>query len=391
MEVRMFSAAVDAPLLQTALFVPASVRARADQQFSTATGPGDVKVERRPLLTRLLSGDWEPNRYSAGAASIPLRALATFPFPVISMDVAVAPADKLPRLALTDGQKVFLYRLNGQTLAPEWTFSKLMVGKVLSVQLADLDGDGVLDVVVNRQDYKVGMLSYILGTRQGKAIVLADDIPLLLLALDEQGDGVNRTLLGHSQNTQTFFVKGVGTRYVLKNKDVVASGRMAVPDGLRLTGATLSNTAGKTSDRVLAFVDEHSRLRISAGTQDLWRSQTIVGGGLASAQLQIPMHQTIVDKFFKMEPNPVAADLDGDGIQEIIVPINEEEAGRMAVVFRGPAGFRMQIVSSGFEGMVTGLGVVPGEGGPSLVAAVLKRTGFLKDAGETQIIMTLPE
>jgi hypothetical protein len=286
---------------------------------------------------------------------------------------------------------VFLYRLNGQTLAPEWTFSKLMVGKVLSVQLADLDGDGVLDVVVNRQDYKVGMLSYILGTRQGKAIVLADDIPLLLLALDEQGDGVNRTLLGHSQNTQTFFVKGVGTRYVLKNKDVVASGRMAVPDGLRLTGATLSNTAGKTSDRVLAFVDEHSRLRISAGTQDLWRSQTIVGGGLASAQLQIPMHQTIVDKFFKMEPNPVAADLDGDGIQEIIVPINEEEAGRMAVVFRGPAGFRMQIVSSGFEGMVTGLGVVPGEGGPSLVAAVLKRTGFLKDAGETQIIMTLPE
>jgi hypothetical protein len=343
------------------------------------------------LLTRLLSGDWEPNRYSAGAASIPLRALATFPFPVISMDVAVAPADKVPRIALTDGYKVFLYRLNGQTLAPEWTFSKLMVGKVLGVQLADLDGDGVLDVVVNRQDYKVGMLSYILGTRQGKAIVLADDIPLLLLALDEQGDGVNRTLLGHSQNTQTFFVKGVGTRYVLKNKDVVASGRMAVPDGLRLTGATLSNTAGKTSDRVLAFVDEHSRLRISAGTQDLWRSQTIVGGGLASAQLQIPMHQTIVDKFFKMEPNPVAADLDGDGIQEIIVPINEEEAGRMAVVFRGPAGFRMQIVSSGFEGMVTGLGVVPGEGGPSLVAAVLKRTGFLKDAGETQIIMTLPE
>ncbi len=390
MDVRLFSASVDAPLLQTSLFVPASVR-RPDQQFSSNNAPGEVKVERRSLLSRLLSGDWEPNRYSAGAASIPLRALATFPFPIISMDVGVAPADKVPRIALTDGQKVFLYRLNGLTLAPEWTFSKAMVGKILNVQLADLDGDGILDVVVNRQDYKVGMLSYVLGTREGKAVVLADDIPLLLLALDEQGDGVNRTLLGHPQNGQTFFVKGAGTRYVLKNKDLVASGRMLVPDNLRLTGATMSNTAGKNNARVLAFVDEYNRLHISAGTQDMWRSQTVVGGGLASAQLQIPMLQTIVDKFFKMEPNPVAADLDGDGIQEIIVPINEEEAGRLAVIFRGPAGYRMQVVSSGFEGVVTGLGVVPGEGGPSLVAAVLKRSGLLKDLGDTQIIMTLPE
>jgi hypothetical protein len=389
-DVRLFSAAMDAPLLQTALFVPASVR-RPDQQFSSGTGPGEVKVERRSLLTRLLSGDWEPNRYSAGAASIPLRALATFPFPVMSMDVAVAPADKIPRIALTDGYKVFLYRLDGQRLAPEWTFSKAMVGRILSVQLADLDGDGMLDVVVNRQDYKSGMLSYILGTRQGKAVVLAEDIPLLLLALDEQGDGVNRTLLGHSPNDEAFFVKGVGTRYVLKNDDVVASGRMAVPDTFRLTGATLANVAGKTNDRVLAFVDEHGRLRISVGAQDLWRSQTIVGGGLASAQIQTLISQAPVDRFFKMEPHPVAADLDGDGIQEVIVPINADEAGRMAVVFRGPAGFRMQVVSSGFEGMVTGLGVVPGETGPSLVAAVLKRTGLLKDAGDTQLIMTLPE
>jgi hypothetical protein len=391
-ELRLFSAAQEEPLLQTALFVPASVRVRPDQQFSSATAPGEVKLERRSLLSRLLSGDWEPNRYSASAASIPLRALATFPFPVVSMDVSVAPADKVPRIALTDGQKVFLYRLQGQTLAPEWTFSKAMLGKVLSVQLADVDGDGVLDVVVNRQDYKAGMLSYILTTRAGKAAMLADDIALLLLALDEQGDGVKRTLLGHPQDNLNFFTKGAGTRYVLRNKDLVAAGRLAVPDSLRLTGATLASIAGKGNDRVLAFVDEHSRLRISAGSQDLWRSQTPVGGGgLAKAQLQIPMLRTIVDKFFNMEFSPVAADLDGDGIDELIVPINEEEAGRMAVVFRGPAGYRMQIVSTGFEGMVTGLGIVPTDGGPSIVAAVLRRTGLLKDSGDTQLIMTLPE
>jgi hypothetical protein len=88
----------------------------------------------------------------------------------------------------------------------------------------------------------------------------------------------------------------------------------------------------------------------------------------------------------------VAVDLDGDGIDEIVVPVNQDEAGRMAVVFKGPAGFRMQVVNSGFEGMVTGLGAIANDGGhPSLVATVVKRSGILKDSGETQVILTSAE
>jgi hypothetical protein len=64
----------------------------------------------------------------------------------------------------------------------------------------------------------------------------------------------------------------------------------------------------------------------------------------------------------------------------------------MAVIFRGPAGFRMQVVNSGFEGFVTGLGAVPLDAGVSLIAAVVRRSGIiLKSTGETQIIMTVPE
>ena len=179
-------------------------------------------------------------------------------------------------------------------------------------------------------------------------------------------------------------------RYVLKGNELVAATRAYVPDTMRLTGATFSNISGKDS-RVLAYVDEYGRLRIASGANEMWRSLTVVGGGIASAQISIPMFQTNVDKFFKMEPNPLSVDLDGDGIQEVLVPVNDEEAGRVAVVYRGPAGFRMQIVQSGFEGMITGLGAIPGDAGPSLVISVLRRTGLLRDSGETQIIMTVPE
>jgi hypothetical protein len=60
MDARLFSRAGQAPLLQTTLLVPATVKPRPAQQFS-AGGVGEVKVERRSLLARLLSGDWEPN------------------------------------------------------------------------------------------------------------------------------------------------------------------------------------------------------------------------------------------------------------------------------------------------------------------------------------------
>ncbi len=390
MDVRLFSPALDAPVLQSALFVPPSVKPAPAQQFSAGPGSPVVRAERRSLLERLLSGDFEPNRYSASAASIPIRSVATFPFIVMSMDVAVAPADKVPRITLTDGQRVFLYRLKDQVLEAEWTYDKLMAGKILSVQFADLNGDGVLDVVVNRQDHKVGMLSYILTTRNGRPVVLAQDVPVILLAVDVQGDGVARTLWGQRYDPEKFWTRGTAYRYVLKDHDVSVAGQVLVHATFRPTGAAFANIAGK--ERVLAFVDEQSRLMITtAAGQELWRSLSAVGGGFAQGQVQVPMLMTIVDRFFTFEPNPVAVDLDGDGVQEIVVPVNQDESGRMAVVFRGPAGYRMQVVSSGFEGLVTGLGAIPGEGGPSLVAAVLRRTGVWRNQGDTQIIMTVPE
>ena len=151
-EIRLSSDGNSTALLQTALSVPASVARRPTRDYSSGGGAGEVKVEKRSLLAKLLSGDFEPNQYSASASSIPIRQLATFPFIVTSLDVMTQPKDKIPRLAVTDGRRVFQYRLENQTLTADWTYDRRMVGNILNVQLADLNGDGILDVVVNRQD-----------------------------------------------------------------------------------------------------------------------------------------------------------------------------------------------------------------------------------------------
>ena len=73
-------------------------------------------------------------------------------------------------------------------------------------------------------------------------------------------------------------------------------------------------------------------------------------------------------------------DLDGDGIEEIVVPQNTIREGLLAVVFKGPAGIRLQSVESGFEGAITALGAFRTEDSlqPTLVASVVRFQGIVQ-------------
>jgi len=97
--------------------------------------------------------------------------------------------------------------------------------------------------------------------------------------------------------------------------------------------------------------------------------------------------------FHKIEPNPLALDLDGDGIDEILVPQNIVKEGLLAIVFKGPAGFRLQSLDTGFEGIITALGGFKTDDAtqPTIIATVVRFRNFLKTSGETQVIMTLPQ
>ena len=393
MDVRLFAFPGTSQLMTTGLFVPPSVRAAPKGDFSASGRQGNQTARpQQSLLARLLTGELDSGAYSTGEGSIPLKEIAKFPFVVLSLDLAVAPADKVARMVLTDGQKVFLYRVVEQTLEPEWTWTGDASAGVFAVQLADLDNDGVLEVVVNRYHPNPGILlkSAILGSRGGKPVVLASDIAQVLLAVDTTGDGVKKTLWGGDFEQTGFFKRGQADRLVLRNGSLVADGRVRVPGAFRATGATMANSGGKSALRTLAFIDEHSRLRIATEDVEIWRSSSAVGGGGPKLTVETNISRGGRNFIYVAEPHPVAIDLDGDGVEEIVT-VQNQVPGRMAVVFKGPAGYRFQSVNSGFEGTITGLGAIPGEPVPSLVVAVTRYYGLLSNAGDTQIIMTIPE
>jgi hypothetical protein len=395
MEVRFFALPRPEAAVQTAFFVPPSIRSStaAAGRFSAGGGPANPPQARpRSLLARLLGGELEAGAYSSGASTIPLREVARFPYPVLAMDVAVPP-DKIPRMAVEDGDQVYMYRIVGQRIEPEWSKSVRSLGRVISLQLADLDGDGRLEVIGNRYDPKMGLNSFILTVRNGRPEFLLDDAGEFLFAVDLRGGGVKQTLWTQRFSRSTFFTPGHAEQVIVRNGKLVVEKPVRVPASFRPMGAAFSNIMGKDS-RVLAFIDEQNRLQVVTEGEELWRSATSVGGGYVEVEQEhLYSSRTSRSKFYKIEPTPLAVDLDGDGIEELVVPQNLVREGLLAVVFRGPAGFRLQSVSSGFEGAITALGAFRTEDAsqPTVIASVVRFTSFLRTSGETQIIMTVPQ
>ena len=392
MDVRLYTFPGPNALLTTALFVPPSIRAAPKGDFS-AGKPRDSQTPnpKRSLLARLLSGDLDAGTYSSGESSIPLVEIAKFPFVVVGLDVAVSPQDRIPRLVVTDGERVYLYKLVERVLEAEWTYKPDSRPRIFSVQLGDFNEDGVLDVVVNTYNPNPAILlrSMVLTTRDQKPVPLLVDVAEILLAVDATGDGIKKTLWGQPFIQKGFFKAGDVLRYRFRNGKLVADGRVRVPSAFRVTGATLSNIAGK-GVRALAYVDDLSRFRVAVETEDVWQSATLVGGGIPKLEVLTNTERGGRSYLYQPEPLPLSVDLDGDGVEEVVV-VQNQLPGRLGVVYKGPAGYRFQTVSSGFEGTVTALGAFSGDGAPVLVLSVVRYYGLLTSAGETQIIVTSPE
>jgi len=396
MDVRLFELPRTDAALSTAFFVPPSIRPTTQGSRFSQGGPANPpQAKQRSLLARLLGRELEAGSYSSGENSIPLKEVAKFPFAVVAIDVGVMPKDKIPRMVVSDGEKIYQYKIVGLKFEPEWSMSVRSLGRVFSVYFVDLDGDGVFEVVGNRHDPKSGLNSFIVGVKDGKPRYLDDSIEEFLFPVDIKGDGYKQTVWTQRFSREKFFSQGQAEQMAWKNGKLVKDKTIKVHPAFRPMGAVFSNMNGKDSSRVLAFIDEYNRLQMTVEGEDIWRSGSPVGGSNMTLEQETGQvtNRVMRTAFYKIEPTPLAIDLDGDGVDEVIVPQTIVKEGLLAIIFKGPAGFRLQSIDTGFEGSITALGGFKTDDAtqPTIIATVVRYKNILKTSAETQVIMTVPQ
>src|SRR5713101_9055173 len=209
MDVRLFEMPRPEPALSTAFFVPPSIRPQAQGGRFSQGGPANPpQAKQRSLLARLLGRELEAGSYSSGESSIPLKEVARFPFAVLAIDVAVTPKDKIPRMIVSDGEKIYQYKIVNLKLEAEWSFNVRALGRVFSVYFVDLDGDGTYEIVGGRYEPNLGVNSFIVGVKDGKPRFLAENLPMFLFPLDAEGKGHKNTLWAQRYSPERFFTTG---------------------------------------------------------------------------------------------------------------------------------------------------------------------------------------
>lgn len=377
LDLRLLSLAQGRPLLiathpyRFPLLTPPSRRPEPGEPLAAAAAETEpVLLARSDLLGRRFRGEGGLPLAQAGR----VRQLA------MALDVAEAKGPEgSPRLVLTDGEGVWFYRLGAEGLTAEGSWSP-GTGRVIGVQFAALEGAGELEVVVNRYLPNLGMASLILRAPPAPIRPVVNDVPALLLAVDEDGDGVKEALWGQAYDPQHLFAAGRVFRYRYQGGELAPAGPIEVPWGFRATGAVMA-TLGLSGGRELVYIDADRRLVVAHGRNELWRSPLRVGGGSLSVEAGRPI---------SLPPNLVARDLDGDGVEEVLVPRNRPAAaggqfvaGEVVILSYRAGEMAIETLGPQFDGVVSGLALLRREA-PTLLLAVVKRSG---QGGESRIFL----
>ena len=324
---------------------------------------------------------------------------------LIALDAGDPNGDGQVEVVLATEDRVTLYQLSGQTLQLIDVVHADKLGHFMSAQLVQLDAGSSVGIVVNYQVGTESIESFVLALQGQKLVYWQKRIYETLLAVDHNGDGTNDRIWGQPFDETRFFFRETVHEYLPGNGQLQLQTNLKVPYTFRATGAALAGLgAGAETERHLVLIDERNHLQVYRGKDKLWQSSDFVGGSYAQAQLpqggemDVQIGELLMNAF-PFEPIPEAVDVDGDGVDEVLVIRNGVSlggvmpnrtwytTGDVALLRAGPYGYTLSPVSPQFDGMVSGVSVVPSPT-PGILIAISKRQGVLGRQQQTLIFLT---
>jgi hypothetical protein len=324
-----------------------------------------------------------------------LTEIAKFPILLQGIDGGDIDGNGTIEVGVLTPSEILLYRFTDEHLELIDRFTPAQPGTLLSLQLLRLQEH--IGVVVNRQTGPNDMDSFVLVLQEQHLALWQEHLNTILLAVDTDGDGVNESVWGQPFDQREFFRQGTVQQYVIVDNRLRPQDSLPLPFAFRATGAALGQLR-RNEPRHLILIDANHRLRIYRNKEELWKSPLEVGGSNVSGETREIIARDDMVSYVYFEPIPAVIDVNGDGLDDVLVARNigktgfipnvtSYSSGDVMLLREEKYGYTLSPISPQFNGIVSGIVTLPGH--PLMILiAVTKQKSFPSHSGETWIYLS---
>jgi TolB-like protein len=323
-----------------AALIPMAQQGMQPPALPTGEPQGDPAY-RTAHPDRQFMGNYQGGNYGGGAPIIYPTAITSafgftktqnFDFSMQGFDTGDIDGDGKQDVAIASKNKIFVYHLIDNRLVPFGEIELQSRYKIISLDLADLNGNGKAEIYVTGVDW---ITPNSMGLEwQGREFdYLFKNERWYVRTMYIPGPG--KMLVGQRAEINAAFARGI---YQLRVTDNILQQeeKLSVPDSLNLYDFSLADLDGDGKTEVIAL-DEYDKLKVlqTSGKQ-LWKSDenfggslTYVGGENPTAKSDRNNLETRVKERTYIHSRILIQDVNNDNVPDIVINKNLSTASRI--------------------------------------------------------------
>lgn len=252
----------------------------------------------------------------------------TFDFEIKGLDIGDVDGDKKNEIVAMDNHNLYVFKYDGDNLS---LFQKIQIGyqhNFLTLDVADVNRNGFAEIIVTSV-VEDDLRSFILEYEEGKFKKITEKAGWYFRVLDHPKDGL--ILMGQKMGSEGLFVGSI-FKFIWKKNSYERGPKMPFPKETIIFGLTMGSLRGDGKLDLIAF-DKREHLNVLAPDgKALWRSRNRFGGTAiyydTKKKKDIAFRPQEAPPWRVYIPGRILTrDLNGDGIQEVIVNRNDFGTG----------------------------------------------------------------
>lgn len=257
-----------------------------------------------------------------GAEGLGFKKSQTLNFEIKGLDIGDVDGDKKNEVVLMDYHNLYIFKYDGERLN---LFRKIEAGhqhNFLTLDVADVNRNGYAEIIVTSL-IEDNLQSMIIEFEQGEFRTIARKAGWFYRVIEHPKDGP--VLMGQQMGADGL-ITGPVYRFVWKKKSFERGPRMPLPGEVKLFGFTLGNLRDQANPDILLLGDVDLLKILAHDGKFVWKSKESFGGTnnfYETTKKKEDVYRTWAPPWRTYIPGRILVrDLDGDGINEVIINKN---------------------------------------------------------------------